>query len=259
MMQEEYSTSTDAQALLEALDCLFRHINRQIYCQNRRRATLGHGRGRLLRLLAQEEGMTQSALANAAHLRPPTVAELLEKMESCGYITRERDVEDRRRSLVSITQSGREAVQLAYDQRGQFAQALFSGLSQEEIAAMLATVEKLNEQLRNEEEPAPAPLPPFGCEGYPGNFLPRLPMPVRTAADTKCRIMARTAADTKCRITARTAADTKCRITARTAADTKCRITARTAADTKCRIRAILRMIKVPGKDGHVPSKSNIP
>ena len=175
MMQEEYSTSTDAQALLEALDCLFRHINRQIYCQNRRRATLGHGRGRLLRLLAQEEGMTQSALANAAHLRPPTVAELLEKMESCGYITRERDVEDRRRSLVSITQSGREAVQLAYDQRGQFAQALFSGLSQEEIAAMLATVEKLNEQLRNEEEPAPAPLPPFGCEGYPGEFPPPPP------------------------------------------------------------------------------------
>lgn len=54
MMQEEYSTSTDAQALLEALDCLFRHINRQIYCQNRRRATLGHGRGRLLRSLPKK-------------------------------------------------------------------------------------------------------------------------------------------------------------------------------------------------------------
>ena len=51
-----------SQKLLDALDQLSRHINRQIYRQNHRRMAMGHGQGRLLRLLAQEGSMTQAAL-----------------------------------------------------------------------------------------------------------------------------------------------------------------------------------------------------
>ena len=47
-----------SQKLLDALDQLSRHINRQIYRQNHRRMAMGHGQGRLLRLLAQEGSMT---------------------------------------------------------------------------------------------------------------------------------------------------------------------------------------------------------
>ena len=151
-----------SQKLLDALDQLSRHINRQIYRQNHRRMAMGHGQGRLLRLLAQEGSMTQAALSERAQLRPPTVAELLEKLENAGMIARARDTEDRRRMIVSVTERGRSEIESLRDSGAQFAEDLFSGLTENEIETMLALVEKLNAQFRNEEEPGEPPLPPFG-------------------------------------------------------------------------------------------------
>lgn len=159
-----------SQKLLDALDQLSRHINRQIYRQNHRRMAMGHGQGRLLRLLAQEGSMTQAALSERAQLRPPTVAELLEKLENAGMIARARDTEDRRRVIVSVTERGRGEIESMHDSGAQFAEDLFSGLTENEIETMLALVEKLNAQFRNEEEPGEPPLPPFGGgprEGFP--------------------------------------------------------------------------------------------
>ena len=159
-----------SQKLLDALDQLSRHINRQIYRQNHRRMAMGHGQGRLLRLLAQEGSMTQAALSERAQLRPPTVAELLEKLENAGMIARARDTEDRRRMIVSVTARGRSEIESLRDSGAQFAEDLFSGLTENEIETMLALVEKLNAQFRNEEEPGEPPLPPFGGgprEGFP--------------------------------------------------------------------------------------------
>ena len=159
-----------SQKLLDALDQLSRHINRQIYRQNHRRMAMGHGQGRLLRLLEQEGSMTQAALSERAQLRPPTVAELLEKLENAGMIARARDTEDRRRMIVSVTERGRSEIESLRDSGAQFAEDLFSGLTENEIETMLALVEKLNAQFRNEEEPGEPPLPPFGGgprEGFP--------------------------------------------------------------------------------------------
>ena len=148
-----------SQKLLDALDQLSRHINRQIYRQNHRRMAMGHGQGRLLRLLAQEGSMTQAALSERAQLRPPTVAELLEKLENAGMIARARDTEDRRRMIVSVTERGRSEIESLRDSGAQFAEDLFSGLTENEIETMLALVEKLNAQFRNEEEPGEPPMP----------------------------------------------------------------------------------------------------
>lgn len=169
-MNEEKNVPSRAQALLEALDQLSRHINRQIYRQNHRRATLRHGQGRVLRLLSEQDGMTQSALAEAAQLRPPTVAELLDKLESAGMVARTRDPNDRRRSLVSVTDMGRESLDDLRDGHEQFAADLFSGLTDDEVASMLAIVEKLNTQFRNEEDFDAPPMPPFGGDGPHGPF-----------------------------------------------------------------------------------------
>lgn len=167
---------TSSRRLLDALDQLSRHINRQIYRQNHRRMALGHGQGRLLRLLAQEGSMTQAALAEAAQLRPPTVAELLEKLENAGMIARTRDTEDRRRVIVSATERGRNEMESLRDSNEQFAEDIFSGLTAEEIETMLAIVEKLNAQFRNEEDPGEPPLPPFGHDPH-GGFPPPPPPP----------------------------------------------------------------------------------
>lgn len=177
MHEHDHPHSSPAQSLLEALDQLSHHINRQIYRQNHRRAAFGHGRGRVLRLLAAQDAMTQSAIAEAAQLRPPTVAELLEKLERDGYISRQRDTEDRRRTLVSITDSGREAIEQTHDLRTRFAEDLFSGLTEDEIATMLSITQKLNTQFHNEEDSEIPPMPPFGFPHPPHGAFPPPPPP----------------------------------------------------------------------------------
>jgi DNA-binding MarR family transcriptional regulator len=72
--------------------------------------TLGlyHGQPRLLRVLWEEEGQTQSQLADRLHVRPATITRMVQRMEEAGFVERRRDERDQRLVRVYLTEVGRE-------------------------------------------------------------------------------------------------------------------------------------------------------
>lgn len=85
----------------------FRSISRDL-----ERLTLPHGvtagQWRFLRALWQRDGITQRELSRAVVMREPTTVIALKGMEKAGLVRRESCPDDRRRSLVFLTQRARD-------------------------------------------------------------------------------------------------------------------------------------------------------
>lgn len=67
---------------------------------------LAAGQQFVLMLLWGESPQSQSALTKQLMIEPPTTAKMLARLESAGFIRRERSATDRRVVLVSLTESG---------------------------------------------------------------------------------------------------------------------------------------------------------
>jgi DNA-binding MarR family transcriptional regulator len=65
----------------------------------------------LLALDALEDGaLTQRQLAAASRVEEQTMSRVLDRLERTGHVERRRDTVDRRRLVVSLTRSGRDAL-----------------------------------------------------------------------------------------------------------------------------------------------------
>jgi DNA-binding MarR family transcriptional regulator len=65
----------------------------------------------LLALHALDEGpLTQRRLAAASRVEEQTMSRVLDRLERTGHVERRRDTVDRRRLVVTLTQSGRDAL-----------------------------------------------------------------------------------------------------------------------------------------------------
>ena len=63
-----------------------------------------------LRQLARDGGMPLGQLANAVNLSPATVCGILDRLETRGFVFRERQTDDKRRVVVDLTPEGHRAV-----------------------------------------------------------------------------------------------------------------------------------------------------
>ena len=86
----------------------------------------GKGHGRLLRLIAEHEGISGKELALMMGLRPSTLTEKLNLLEQEGAIRRSRDTKDRRVVRVALTPKGF----LALERRESGIQALQKALDE---------------------------------------------------------------------------------------------------------------------------------
>lgn len=102
------------------------------------------GQGRILSALRRMHSITQKELGFILDLRPQSLGELLQKLETNGYIIRYRSKEDRRALIVELTAKG-ETFQMQkpdYDE-------LYIALSSEERKELKASLNKMSEQLRD--------------------------------------------------------------------------------------------------------------
>lgn len=60
--------------------------------------------------LAHNDGVTQLELARLTHLKPPTISVSLQKMENEGLVSRNADSDDLRKTIVTLTEKGRNIV-----------------------------------------------------------------------------------------------------------------------------------------------------
>lgn len=110
------------------------------HCLGKRR-----GQGRILRILCQQEQISQKELQEILHIQPGSMSEIAAKLESKGMIIRGRDDTDKRKILLSITDEGRTWVNQRDDDavRQQRAE-LFSDLSQEEKDTLRTLLDRLS-------------------------------------------------------------------------------------------------------------------
>lgn len=108
------------------------------------------GQPKVIDFLMEKPSAIQHEIAEACVIEPPTLTNILAKMETAGLIERCRNDENRRNVIVSLTRQGLEAgekVRKAF--AGVEARAL-TGLSQTEVGDLVLLLKKIQNHLLEE-------------------------------------------------------------------------------------------------------------
>jgi DNA-binding MarR family transcriptional regulator len=95
--------------------------------------------------LWEQDNQTVKGLSEKLFLEPSTMTPMLKRLEAMGYVRRERDKEDERSVRVSLTDTGRELREKAFDYREITAKA--SGLSPDEFRTLQKAIVHLRTNL----------------------------------------------------------------------------------------------------------------
>ncbi|AMO98229.1 marR family protein [Collimonas arenae] len=95
--------------------------------------------------LWEEDNQTVKGLSEKLFLEPSTMTPMLKRLEAMDYVRRERDSEDERSVLVSLTETGRELREKAFAFREVTAKA--SGLAPEEFRVLQKAIVNLRTNL----------------------------------------------------------------------------------------------------------------
>lgn len=101
-------------------------------------------RERILRLIGETEPVSQAILAEHLAIRPQSLSEQLAKLENDGLILREASEQDKRVTLVSLTESGRQRMREVETARAEQITAFLAPLSLEERKQLFLLLQKLS-------------------------------------------------------------------------------------------------------------------
>jgi MarR family transcriptional regulator, organic hydroperoxide resistance regulator len=104
----------------------------------------------LLEALRDADELTVGVLAEAAGVAPPTATRMLDCLARDGYVERRHSETDRRSVLVSLTPSGRIAVQAAHEQISAFRRRVFDSLEPAEREHAAALLNRLSDILEEQ-------------------------------------------------------------------------------------------------------------
>ena len=138
--------------IAEAIKYLNRMLRRRGAVLNSQ--SYGRGHGRLLRLIAEKDGITNKELAEAMNIRPPSLTKKLAILEKDGNIYRLRDERDKRLVRIHISEQGKQTLEKRRQEELTLNKQFYACLSEEEQAVfyhlcyrMIADMEK---QLKKE-------------------------------------------------------------------------------------------------------------
>ena len=99
----------------------------------------------VLSTLWEKDGLAVSAIADRLALEPSTITPLVKRLESAGFVTRERNPRDERQVIVRLTDKSRPL----YDKTACLTDTLLerSGLTPEKLTKLNARVRKLRDAL----------------------------------------------------------------------------------------------------------------
>ena len=105
----------------------------------------------IMRVLARGDGVSQLSLAQATHLKTPTVSVVLKKMEDEGLVERRQDETDRRAVRVYLTERGREHNRRVFARLLELDAVLMEGFNDEETKLLLGFLERMRENILPEK------------------------------------------------------------------------------------------------------------
>jgi len=97
----------------------------------------------ILSEVAKEEQISQQQLAQSLHMKPQSISEHLKKMEARDLIVRKTSEEDRRITLVSITETGREDLVQSSERMHLYSDTFVSALDPSEKELLNQLLEKI--------------------------------------------------------------------------------------------------------------------
>lgn len=95
----------------------------------------------VLLLLAQQGAMNQKEIQQHLSIKAGSASELISKLESKGFLQRSRDLKDKRRVVLSLTEKGFLAAKI-HEERP--AEHLFDAFSSEEKEQLIRLLTKLH-------------------------------------------------------------------------------------------------------------------
>lgn len=104
---------------------------------------LNEQKWRVLRVVEERGPLEQTAIAEAASLLLPSLTRILRNMEEEGLLTRAPDTEDRRKSIVTITEAGRQLIDRHADESGRILSLLEERFGSEKLNSLLNMLEDL--------------------------------------------------------------------------------------------------------------------
>ena len=105
------------------------------------------GMWHFLRVLNEEDGITQRELSQRAGTVEPTAMKQLERMERSGLIRRARDEEDKRKLRFFLTDAGRELFRTLNGPATDIPRAALAGLSPAEVDALIKSLTHIQKNL----------------------------------------------------------------------------------------------------------------
>jgi DNA-binding MarR family transcriptional regulator len=128
----------------------FRAFSRSL---ERRTLALGVSLGQwpFLRVLWQEEGMTQRELSRRVAMQEPTTVSALNSLERSGLVRREPSTEDRRKVHIFLTPRGRELRREMLDCVTEVNEIAAHGIDAEDMATLRRVLAAIAENLAGDE------------------------------------------------------------------------------------------------------------
>ena len=99
---------------------------------------------RILMVLNETGTITQRELTRRLGIQPGSVSEVIAKLERAGLVERASSEEDRRTADILLTEEGKRQALEALEQRQRRHKEMFSTLTPEEKAQLLALLDKIN-------------------------------------------------------------------------------------------------------------------
>jgi DNA-binding MarR family transcriptional regulator len=110
---------------------------------------ISHGQIFLLMSLYIREGVCQHSLCQTYNLNKSAVSKGIKKLEAVGFITKEADLDDRRKRLLYLTAKAKEFKPKFMKILDSVESEMKEGLTQDELENYLITTKKMYENLKN--------------------------------------------------------------------------------------------------------------
>ncbi|MCK5264806.1 MAG: MarR family transcriptional regulator [Candidatus Thorarchaeota archaeon] len=129
------------------------HLGRRVFTEllKKHDIEIGPGQGRILFALWQQDNVPINELSKRTLLRKSTLSELLDNLEEAGYIRREQSEEDRRKTIIQLTEKTRKLQSTYIKLSADMTEIFYKGFTPEEIDELEAYLHRILKNLVSQE------------------------------------------------------------------------------------------------------------
>ena len=129
------------------------HLGRRVFTEllKKHDMEIGPGQGRILFALWQQDNVPINDLTKRTLLRKSTLSELLDNLDTAGYIKRIQSEQDRRKTLIQLTDKTRKLQSTYFKLSADMTGIFYRGFSPEEVDELESYLHRILKNLVSQE------------------------------------------------------------------------------------------------------------